>query len=116
MVSVDNTRIRPCGLAAIAAVAVFMALAVTGSLPVGVAAPPTAAPAEASTAAGTAASAQGHMMALGKSGSDDGGIRDHGFVRDDNDAFTTIVCRRRRLVHRRLRHRQPRPDRGRLRR
>jgi hypothetical protein len=64
MVSVDHTRIRPRGLAAIAAVAVCMALALTGSLPVGMASPPPAAPAEASTAPGAAPSAQGHMMAL----------------------------------------------------
>jgi uncharacterized membrane protein len=89
MASVDNARIRPRGLAAIAAVAVFMALAVTGSLPVGVAVPPTADPAEASTKAGTTASAQGHMMALHKGGSDDVGIRGRGFVAD-NSVFTTI--------------------------
>jgi probable HAF family extracellular repeat protein len=89
MISVDNTYIRPRGLATIAAIAVCMALAVTGSLPLVVAAPPTSAPAEASTAAGAAASEHGHMMASHKSGSDDGGVRGHGFVLD-NGVFTAI--------------------------
>ena len=87
MVSVDNTRIRRGGLAAIAAVAVFMALAVTGALPAGVAGQPTAAPAEVPAASGAAA--QGHLRAS-RTGSSEVGLRGHGFVRDASGTFATI--------------------------
>src|SRR5262245_48767665 len=86
---VDHTHIRPRGLAAIALVAMCTALAAAGSLPPRTAAPPPAAPAEASTAPGATPLAQGHKMASHKSGSDDGGVRGHGFVLD-NEVFTTI--------------------------
>ena len=84
----DHTRIRRGGMAAIAAVVVFIALAVASSVPPCAVAQATASPAGALTASGVAASAQGRIMASRK-GKRDAGIRGHGFVRD-GDVFTTI--------------------------
>jgi probable HAF family extracellular repeat protein len=85
MTLVDRSSICRCGMAATAAVAVFLSFAVTGALPTG--GQPTAAPAEAPTA--SAAAARGHLMAS-RQGSSDVGLRGHGFVRDSNGVFTTI--------------------------
>jgi uncharacterized membrane protein len=88
MALIDSTRGRRCWMAAIAAVTVFTALAVTGSLPAGAAGQPTASTVEAPAAARAAAAARGHLMASRK-GSSDVGIRGHGFVAS-NGVFTTI--------------------------
>ena len=88
MALMDSTRGRRCGMAAIATVAVFTALAVTGSLPAGAAGQPTASTVEAPAAARAAAAARGHLMAS-RTGGSDVGLRGHGFVAD-NGVFTTI--------------------------
>jgi uncharacterized membrane protein len=88
MALIDSTRGCRCWMAAIAAVAVFTALAVTGSLSAGAAGQPTASTVEAPAAAPAAAAARGHLMASPK-GSSDVGIRGHGFVAE-NGVFTTI--------------------------
>jgi uncharacterized membrane protein len=88
MALVNHTRIRRGGMAAIAAVVVFIALTVASSVPPWAVEQPTASPAGAPTASGAGASADGEMTASRK-GKSNVGIRGYGFVLD-NDVFTTI--------------------------
>jgi probable HAF family extracellular repeat protein len=80
MALVGRTSIHGRGLAAIAAAAIFTALAVVSFVPAATEAQPAA--------SDLAASADGEMR-VSRKGKRDGGIRGHGFVRD-GDVFTTI--------------------------